>query len=150
MKRYRSICIGALLLLAALVPAAGARPGPPAIWSSTLVAPKLVPARTGVFVYRATTADALSLTVTLEKLPPQLRLLRLGSTPYRLVGGRATWTLNFPAGEGITSRIGIRVGVARTARVGGTVCINLRQIAESGGGVPEIVPKRVCRVVQRA
>jgi hypothetical protein len=137
-----------LLGLAALAPGAGARPGPPAVWSSTLTAPRLVPGRTGSYVYRATSADALHLTITLEKLPLQLRLLRIGSTPYRLVAGRATWTLNFPAGEGITNRIAIRVRLAATARVGSTVCLALRQVAESGDGVPEVVPRRACVKVQ--
>jgi hypothetical protein len=148
MDRRRLTCLSALLL-AALAPAAGARPGPPAVWSSTLTAPRLVAERTGSYVYGATSADALHLTVTLEKLPPQLRLLRIGSTPYRLVAGRATWSLNFPAGEGITNRIAVRVRVAAAARVGSTVCVTLRQVAESGGGVPEVVPKRACAKVQR-
>ena len=137
------------LAVASLTPVAGAKPGPPAVWGSTLVAPRLVPGRVGTYVYTATSGDALQLTVTLEKLPLQLRLLRIGSTPYRLVAGRATWTLQFPPGEGLTNRIAIRVRTAATARVGSTICVTLRQVAESGGGVPEVVPKRVCRLVQR-
>lgn len=148
--RRGALLLASLALLAAIPVFASARPGPAPVWSSSVAVPRLTPGATATFVYSATTADTLVLTVTLKQLPPSLSLLRAGSTGYRLVGKSPTWTLLFAAGAESTKRLLWRVQVARSARVGARLCLTLRQVARGARGGPEVVPGRVCTTVTRA
>ena len=148
--RRGALLLGSLALLAAIPVFASARPGPPPVWSSSVASPPLTPGKTATFVYSATTADTLVLTVTLKQLPPSLQLLRAGSTGYRLAGKSPTWTLLFAAGAESTKKLLWRVQVARSARVGTRLCLTLRQVARGPRAGQDVLPGRVCATVTRA
>lgn len=149
--RRAALLVASLALLAAVPVFASARPGPAPVWSSSVVIPRLAPGTTTTVVYSATTADTLVLTVALERLPPSLQLLRTGSTGYRLAGKSPTWTLLFASGAASTKQLLWRVRVARSARIGSRLCLELRQVARgAGGGAPDVVPERVCARVTPA
>lgn len=148
--RRGALLLASLALLVAVPVFASARPVPPPVWSSSVAIPRLTPGTTATFVYSATTADTLVLTVTLKQLPPPLRLLRAGSTGYRLTGKSPTWTLLFAAGEESTKKLLWRVQVARSAQVGTRLCLTLRQVARGARSGPDVVTARVCTTVTRA
>ena len=147
--RRGALLLASLALLTAVPVLADARPAPPPVWSSSVATPRLTPGHTATFVYSATTADTLVLTVSVKQLPDALRLLRAGSTSYRLDGKRPTWTLLFAAGPESTKRLVWRVRVARSARAGSRLCLTLRQVARGASGGPDVVPGRVCATVVR-
>lgn len=152
-NRTRSLWLPSTLLAAggsALLTGAAlgaGRPPPPADWSSAVAHPRMVPGARVVYEYRASSADAFDLTVSVTKLPAALRLVRVGSTPYRLVDGRPTWTLRFPGGPA-TRSVRIRLEVKASTRIGARLCFTLRQVA-TNGGVPDVVPLAVCDDVRR-
>ena len=148
--RRGALLLASLAVLAAVPVFASAGPAPPPVWSSSVAIPRLTPDATTTVVYSATTADTLVLTVTLQQLPPSLKLLRAGSTSYRLAGKTPTWTLLFAAGEKSTKKLLWRVQVARSARVGTRLCLALKQVARGARGGPDVVPVRVCTTVKRA
>jgi hypothetical protein len=150
MVRRGALLLAPLALLAAIPVFASAGPGPGPVWSSSVASPRLTPGTAATFVYSATTADTLVLSVTLKQLPPSLQLLRTGSTGYRLASKSPTWTLLFAAGAKSTKKLLWRVQVARSARVGTRLCLTLRQVARGARGGPDVVPGRVCATVTRA
>ena len=150
-SRRGALLLASLALLGAVPVFASARRGPAPVWSSSVAIPRLIPGATTTIVYSATTADTLVLTVALEQVPASLQLLRAGSTGYRLAGKSPTWTLLFASGAASTKNLLWRVRVARSARVGRRVCLELRQVARgAGGGAPDVVPERVCARVTPA
>jgi hypothetical protein len=131
-----------------IVPAAGAsKPPPPPDWDSTYNLSRLLPGRTATFWYSVDSADAVDVHVTLTTLPPALRLLDAGTTPYRRVAGKPTWTLSLPGGHSAVRGLRFRVRVSSRSRRGDLPCFTLRQSATSGGK-PDVIPLRLCYRVQ--
>jgi hypothetical protein len=132
----------ALAALAVTASAAG-RPPPPPDWSSRVERPRLSPGAIVAYTYRATSDDAFDLHVTLQSLPRGARVLRPGTSPYRLVAGKPTWTLRFSGRRREDRSFRLRVRVPAAARAGARFCLVLRQVARYGG-VPDDVSLPVC------
>jgi hypothetical protein len=124
------------------------RPPPPAEWASRISGPRLAAGSSATFVYRASSADALRLTVSLQPLPKDLRLVRSRTTPYATFAGRPRWELRFPGRSATERRITLRIRVLPTAPVGRRLCFTLLQVA-SNGGVADVVPRSACARVNR-
>ncbi|HWN22491.1 MAG TPA: hypothetical protein VNP93_10995 [Gaiellaceae bacterium] len=138
------LAASALSALAAAPPAD--RPPPPPDWSAQVRAAALERGAQAVFTYRASSADAFDLRVTLRPLPRGLRFVRAASSPFRLVGGRPTWAREFPGRQTIVRSVRIAVRVEPGASPGTRLCLTLRQVA-SNGGAPDVVPLRACSSV---
>jgi hypothetical protein len=128
---------------------AGGRPPPPPDWSAHVAPPVLVPGAVVTYEYRVTSSDAFDLRVSLLKLPPQLALVKTGTSRYLVADGRPTWDLAFAGGRAgrVARTFKLRVKVLATARVGSRLCVTLRQVA-SNGGMPDVVALPVCATVQ--
>jgi hypothetical protein len=136
------------LSAAAVAFARGERPPPPPDWSAHLTRPTLRPGGVVTYEYRAVSSDAFDLRVSLHELPPQLTLVK-GMPPHRLIGGRPTWSFEFPGGRAgeVARGFKLKLRVDGATDVGSKVCVRLRQVA-SNGGVPDVVPLVVCGVVR--
>jgi hypothetical protein len=146
-SRARSACVaaGLSLLAPSLVAAAVQKPPPPPVFESGIRHGPLVAGQLATFTYRIESADAFTLTLT--QLPSALTVLRLGSSPYRLVGGRPTWTRTLP-GRTLSSRsVQVRVRLGR-AWAGRNVCLRMEERL-AYGGVPDVFEKRSCGTVAR-
>jgi hypothetical protein len=136
---------GVVLVAPSLALAAALKPPPPPEYSSSIRQPALVAGRTVTFAYRVESADAFELTLTQQ--PSALRVVRVGSSPYRLVAGRPTWTLSLP-GRAVTTRsVQIRVRLER-GWAGRNVCLKLQE-SLAYGGVPDVFQQRSCGIVTR-
>ena len=145
--RARSACVaaGLSLLAPSVVIAALQKPPPPPVFESGIQHGPLVAGRIATFTYRIESADAFTLTLTQQR--SALTVLRTGSSPYRLVSGRPTWTRALP-GRTPSSRsvqLRVRLGLAWAGR---NVCLKLEERL-TYGGVPDVFEKRSCGTVGR-
>jgi hypothetical protein len=138
--------LGAVLLSALPSSQPAGKPPPPPDWSAQVRAAPLERGATALFTYRAGSGDAFDLRVTLRPLPRGLRFVRAGSSPSRLVGGRPTWTREFPGRRAVVRSVRIAVRVQTGVAPGTRLCLTLRQVA-TNGGVPDVVPLRACSTV---
>jgi hypothetical protein len=145
--RARSAWIVAALALLApsVVVAAAQKPPPPPVFESGIQHGQLIAGRIATFTYRIESADAFTLTLTQQR--SALTVLRTGSSPYRLVAGRPTWTRALPGRtlSGRSVQVRVRLGPAWAGR---NVCLKLEEKL-TYGGVPDVFEKRSCGTVGR-